>query len=158
MRNEHIEDDINFFAVINEDLINLELEATTKEEVIESLSELLFENGAISDKHSFIEDVYLRETEGVTGIGQGIAIPHGKSESVCHTSIAIGRTKKSIEWETLDENPVNFIILFAVKNTEANTKHIKLLQQVAIKLADDEFIETIQKVSSSEELLDLFSK
>ncbi|MGT2911200.1 PTS sugar transporter subunit IIA [Streptococcus cameli] len=158
MSKSHMEEEFNFFAIVNEDLINLELNATTKDGVIEELSQMLFQSGYLSDKKEFIEDVYLREKEGVTGIGQGIAIPHGKSDSVIKTAIAIGRTKTAIEWETLDEEPVNFIILFAVRNVEANTKHIKLLQQVAIKLADDDFIDAIQTVDSNSKLLELLSK
>ncbi|MHC5228090.1 PTS sugar transporter subunit IIA [Enterococcus sp. LJL99] len=142
--------------VLSEKVIDLTLVATTKEAAIKELSELLYQNGNIDDVDDFFEDVMLRETEGVTGLGKGVAIPHGKSESVLKTSIAIGRTSVPLEWESLDEQPVNVIILFAVKNTDANTTHIKMLQNIAICLADDTFISKLQDVTDEAEMLQLF--
>lgn len=142
--------------VLSEKVIDLNLVATTKETAIKELSELLYQNGNIDDVEDFFEDVMLRETEGVTGLGKGVAIPHGKSESVLKTSIAIGRTSVPLEWESLDEQPVNVIILFAVKNTDANTTHIKMLQNIAICLADDAFISKLQGVTDETEMLQLF--
>lgn len=142
--------------VLSEKVIDLNLVATTKEAAIKELSELLYENGNIDDVADFFEDVMLRETEGVTGLGKGVAIPHGKSESVLKTSIAIGRTKVPLEWESLDDQPVSVIILFAVKNTDANTTHIKMLQNIAICLADDSFIGKLQDVTDEAEMLQLF--
>ncbi|PWS21401.1 PTS mannose transporter subunit IIAB, partial [Enterococcus faecium] len=74
------------------------------------------------------------------------------------TSIAVGRTKKPVEWESLDDKPVNIIILFAVKNSDATTTHIKLLQKVAILLADDEVIGQFQTVKTKEDLIKLLAK
>lgn len=142
--------------VLSEKVIDLALQATTKEEAIEELSWLLFKNGKIDCVEDFIEDVLLREKEGVTGLGKGIAIPHGKSESVIKTSIAIGRTQVPITWESLDDQPVTIVILFAVKNTDANTTHIKMLQTIAICLADDEFLVKLQAVGNQTEMVELF--
>lgn len=144
--------------VINTDLINLNLKAKNKTEAISELSEMLLEKGIISDMDSFMEDVFAREAEGMTGLGQGTAIPHGKSDSVRKTSIAIGRVAEPIEWESLDGNPVNVIILFAVRNIDENTMHIKLLQKVAILLADEAFISNLQVVETADEMLELLSK
>lgn len=144
--------------VLSEKVMNLALAATSKEEVIDELSQLLFKNGKIDSVEDFVEDVLLREQEGVTGLGKGIAIPHGKSESVIQTSIAIGRTQVPIVWESLDDQPVNIVILFAVKNTDANTTHIKMLQNIAICLADDAFIVTLQGVDQPKEIIRLFSE
>lgn len=144
--------------VITEELVELDLQATTKEEVIQELTELLVKNGVVSDATDFAVDVFKREAEGMTGLGQGIAIPHGKSESVLKTSLAVGKTKQPIAWESLDEKPVQVIILFAVKNTEANTMHIKLLQKVAMLLADEEFIADVMAAKTKEEMLQLLSK
>lgn len=149
--------DFSIADVISEELINLELKADTKEGAIRELTELLAKNGTISDKESFIADVLKREEEGMTGLGQGIAIPHGKSKSVTQTSIAVGRTRRPIEWESLDDNPVTLIILFSVKDIEANTMHIKLLQKVAVLLADDDFMEELHRVHTKTEMMTLLS-
>ncbi|MFT8459498.1 MAG: PTS sugar transporter subunit IIA [Liquorilactobacillus ghanensis] len=150
-------DKIDISKVVSEKLITLDLKADTKETAIEELTELLVKDGAVNNKKAFINDVILRESEGVTGLGQGVAIPHGKSKAVNSTSIAVGLSKHSIKWESLDEKPVNLIILFAVKDEDANTLHLKLLQHIAILLADDEFIKNIKKVTSKKEVIKLLS-
>jgi fructose-specific phosphotransferase system IIA component len=143
--------------VIKSETIKLDMEATTKEQVIEELTELLFRANAISNKESFLADVYYRESIGTTGIGNGISIPHGKSKSVNKTAIAIGRTKTDIEWESLDEKPVRFIILFAVTEEDKNTTHIQLLAKVASNLGDDEVCAKLLIAKSPKEVLDIFS-
>ncbi|MGT2753721.1 PTS sugar transporter subunit IIA [Streptococcus ovis] len=144
---------LNMSNIIDSDLISLHLKAKTKYEAIEELSELLLQHGDVRDKAAFIEDVVFRESEGVTGIGQGVAIPHGKSEAVERTTIAIGISDHLIPWESLDGEPVNAIILFAVRAQDSNVLHLKLLQRVAILLADDTFIQKLHQVSSKEELM-----
>ncbi|EAH4442137.1 PTS sugar transporter subunit IIA [Listeria innocua] len=150
--------ELDISKVISPALVNLELQATTKLEVIEELTDLFVETGAVVDKKAFIADVLYREEEGKTGLGEGVAIPHGKSASVINTSIAVGRTKTPVEWESLDDKPVNIIILFAVKNSDATTTHIKLLQKVAILLADDEVISQFQTVPTKEAFIKLLAK
>lgn len=144
--------------VLNQNLITLDLIASNKEEAISELTDLLVAEGAVNDKKAFVEDVLIRETEGMTGLGQGVAIPHGKSKAVSTTSLAIGVSNHFIEWESLDGKPVNTIILFAVRDQDADTLHIKLLQKVAILLADDEFIEELHKAKSKKEVLTLFER
>lgn len=148
--------DIN--KIINKNRINLELDATNKEEALNELAELLLKDGVLSSKENFIKDVYLREKEGETGIGGGIAIPHGKSDSVIKTSLAIGRTKKGLEWETLDDEPVRCIILFAVRQVDRTSVHIKLLAQVAGALADDEVVKALLTKNNPEEIINLFKE
>lgn len=151
-------EEIDITKVITEELIDLNLKATTKLEVIEELTHLLYLNHCIDSEEGFIKDVLYREQEGVTGLEKGIAIPHGKSESVIKTTLAIGRTKLPVEWESLDDNPINIILLFAVKTSDATTVHIRLLQKVATLLADDEVLQGLQKVETKQEVINLLSK
>lgn len=144
--------------VLDKSLITVDLQATDKEAAISELTDLLVQNGAVVDKKAFVEDVIAREAEGMTGLGQGVAIPHGKSKAVKTTSLAIGISQHMIPWESLDGEPINTIILFAVRDQDADTLHIKLLQKVAILLADDEFIEELHKVKTTEEVLTLFER
>ncbi|WP_125571177.1 PTS sugar transporter subunit IIA [Lacticaseibacillus songhuajiangensis] len=145
-------------SVVTKDLITLDLQATDKLGVIEELTDLLVAHGDVSDRQGFIDDVIKREGEGFTGLGQGVAIPHGKSKAVANTTIAIGLSKHPIPWETLDGEPITVIILFAVRDTDANTLHIKLLQKVAILLSDDEFIGALHEIQSKDELIALLRK
>lgn len=158
MTAEQMMDDFSIADVITEDLIQLEMKAATKKEAIYELTRLLMANGDIEDEEEFAADVFLRESEGMTGIGNSIAIPHGKSDSVIKTSLVVGKAATPIEWESLDEEPVRVIILFAVKNTDANTMHIKLLQKVAMLLADEDFIENMVNAQTKAEMLELLSK
>ena len=151
-------EELDFHKVVTEDLIDLHLQGTTKEEVLNELTDLLYENGCISNKEGFIKDVMFREKEGVTGLEKGVAIPHGKSKHVRKTSIAIGRTTSTVEWESLDGKPINIIILFAVKETDKTTVHIKLLQKVAVLLADEETISKFQTLQTKKEFLKVLTQ
>lgn len=153
-----MQSEINISEVISKELIFVDLEVNSKDELIEFMSDKLYVENVVNDKSLFMTDVYLRESEGETGIGQGIAIPHGKSDAVVQTSIAIATLGNPIDWEALDDEKVDVVIMFAVKNTEANTKHIKLLQQIAILLANENFIEAIREAQSNEELLNVINK
>lgn len=150
-----MEDTINFKKIINKDLMIINSQATDKDTILKELCLLLQEKQYINDYQSFLNDIYLREKEGVTGIGDGIAIPHGKSISVDETTVAIAVLKDEIEWETLDDQDVKVVILFAVKDTDATTTHIVLLQKVATLLARETFIKQLKNIENKEELYDL---
>lgn len=149
------EKEINIAKVINLNLIDLHLNGKTKKDVIKELSNLLKEDDDITNTQDFIDDVFLREEEGETGIGQGVAIPHGKSKAVKNTMIAIGLSDHPIPWETLDDKPVTAVILFAVRDQDADTLHLKLLQKVAILLSDDDFIDKLHAVKNKKDVINL---
>ncbi|BES86547.1 PTS fructose transporter subunit IIA [Pectobacterium araliae] len=148
--------DIN--KILNANRVKLNMSATNKDEAINELTELLYADGAITNKQDFIHDVWLREAEGSTGFENHIAIPHGKSSAVKQTTLAIGRTRQDIPWETLDGSQVRCIILFAVRLEDQNTTHIRLLSQVASALADDEVIAQLLDESDPHNIIRLFSQ
>ena len=114
--------------------------------------------GYIADVDSYIEDIYLRESQGQTGIGHYVAIPHGKSDSVTQVGIAIGKVQDEIEWETLDGNGVKLIFLFAVGNDNENAKtHLRLLAEVARTLGNDDAVEALLNASTVEDLKAVFA-
>lgn len=149
------EEKVDIAKIVNPDLIKLHLVGTTKEEVIDELSSLLKQDNDIDNKQVFVKDVFKRETEGETGIGQGVAIPHGKSKAVKNTTIAIGLSDHPIPWETLDNQPVTAVILFAVRDQDASTLHLKLLQQVAVLLSNDDFINKLHEAKTIEKVIQL---
>lgn len=142
--------------VINLDASDLQMEAADKEEALARLCGLLEKSGAVTSAEAFKKDVYLREAEGHTGIGGGVAIPHGKSAAVAKTCIAIGRCKEPIPWESIDGNPVRVIILFAVNIEDKNNVFVKLMAQVARKLAHAETVEKLMHCADGEELSAIF--
>ncbi len=140
--------------VLDERIIHIGLDVKDKDDALNLMSQLLYENGYIDDAGGFVKDVYLREKEGATGIGNGIAIPHGKSQSTKQPGIAIATLRKSIEWETLDDEEIDTIFLFCVADDQdCNRNHMLLLSKVAAKLADDELVRKIRRVSSKEEMI-----
>lgn len=151
-----LDKEIDLTKVINKSLMIVQSKASSKKEILIELSNLLEKEGYVQSSEEFLKDVYLREEEGITGIGSNIAIPHGKSDAVIKTTVAIATLEDEIYWETLDGKGVKVIILFAVQDTDATTTHILLLQKVAILLADDDFLESLKAVSSVDELYQLF--
>ena len=145
--------------VLDPRLIKLNLNASSKRDAITQLSETLKDADYINDVPSFVKDIYLREKEGITGIGDGIAIPHGKSDYVTKVGVAIGVFNKPIEWETLDDEGVTVVILFAVSNdTESARNQLKLLSLFAAWLGHVDVIEKLKKATSSAELIAAFTE
>lgn len=144
--------------VLDERIIDLNTKANNKEEVLTYLATKLKEAGYIDDINEFKEDIYQRESEGMTGIGNYIAIPHGKSDSVSQVGIAIAKLEKEIAWETLDDKGVRLVFLFAVSNDhEYARNHMLLLADIARKLGNDEAVEQLLKVTTIEELKRVFA-
>lgn len=147
--------DFDIANVIDEKLIALDLDVKDKEEMLNKLTDLFEAEGKLNDREAFFKDVMWREGEGQTGIGMGVAIPHGKSKGVNTTALAIGTTKQPIEWESLDDEPVSVVILFAVTEGDSDVIHLKLLQHVAMLLAHESFVEKLHAVTSTQEMLAL---
>lgn len=144
--------------ILDKQVIDLDMTAKNKEEVIRHLSGLLKQAGYIEDLEGYIEDVYLREAEGITGIGNHVAIPHGKSEYVDHVGIAVGRTRQMVEWESYDGEPVDLFFLFAVPSDPEGAKdHLRLIAELAGKLGNDQIMEKLQTAKSYDDLLKAFT-
>ncbi|HGO5760595.1 TPA: PTS sugar transporter subunit IIA [Klebsiella pneumoniae] len=144
-------------TVLNVKNIKLNMTARTKEEVIEELTDLLIQDGAVTNKEDFIRDVWLREELGSTGFENHIAIPHGKSSGVSRTALAIGRTQHAIPWETMNGSDVRCVILFAVCLVDQNATHIRLLAQVSGSLADEDIIAKLLVESDPHKIIALFN-
>ena len=143
--------------ILDENIIDLHLKSTTKDEVLRDLSAHLLEAGYIEDVEQFVKDIYVREAEGITGMGNHIAIPHGKSHAVKKIGIAIGRCENEIEWESYDDEPINLVFLFCVSDdADFASNHMMLLAELAGTLGNDERVEKLQKVTTKQELIDLF--
>ncbi len=139
--------------ILDKKVIDLNMVAENKESAIRHLSGLLYEAGYITDIDGYVKDVFVRESEGITGIGNHVAIPHGKSDYVKEVGIAIGKTKAMIPWESYDEQPIHYIFLFAVPSDNDNAMvHLKLLSELAGKLGNEQ---TMKKLESCQDFSDL---
>lgn len=145
--------------VLDPKIIELNIDAKNKKEAITELSKKLKEANYIDDIDAFIEDIYIRESEGITGIGDGIAIPHGKSSYVSSVGVAIGILKNGIEWESLDDEPVKIVILFAVSDdNKAARNQLKLLSLFAGRLGNNEAVKKLKMAKTKEDVINSFTE
>lgn len=149
---------MNVTEVLKKENITVGLEADSKEKVIEALVDILYKSGALSDKKSFSEDVLNREKVSETGIGNAIAIPHGKSASVKETSAAAAILKTPVKWGEDEDEPVQFVVLLAVNENDKGNTHVRLLSQMARHMALPENCKKLTEAKSGEEIINIFSK
>ena len=147
---------MNLLVVLDVDLIDLEMDVASKDEAIRALAGMLDKKGNINDLDGFIDAVYERESIGETGMGNAIAIPHGLTTCVSKASVAIGKTKAPIEWESLDDQPVRLVFLLAMPNDNLQNTHLRMLAQLAAVLAYKEHIDSLMDCKTKEEFFNLF--
>ena len=119
--------------------------------------DLMVKSEKISDREAYRKQVYLREEESTTGIGEGIAIPHGKCDAVKKPGLAAMVIKNGVEFEALDDEPVTLLFLIAAPNTEDNI-HQDVLSKLSVMLMDEEFTESLRNASSVDEFMDIIDK
>lgn len=143
--------------MIDQNTIQLNMKVKTKNAALHVLAAKLLENGYIFEIEGFIKAIYEREAQGQTGIGNYVAIPHGKSAYVKKIGVAIGISEEEIPWESLDGKGVKGIILFAVGDDQEGAKnHLKLLSLFAKKLGNDEVIEQLLNAGQTEDVVKAF--
>ncbi|MGG3937841.1 PTS sugar transporter subunit IIA [Anoxybacillus kestanbolensis] len=142
--------------LMTKQLVKLQLDGTTKDEIMEEMIGLIDGAGGLVDREQYKQALYDREREGSTGIGFGIAIPHGKSDAVKHPCLAFGMKHEGVDWDSLDGEKVKLIFMIAVPEQYAGNEHLKILQLLARKLMDETFREQLLTVRKVEDVLQLF--
>ena len=137
--------------------VSLTAAPTSKSEALDMAVELMVKSEKISDKEAYRKQVYLREEESTTGIGEGIAIPHGKCDAVKKPGLAAMVIRNGVEFEALDDEPVTLLFLIAAPNTEDNI-HLDVLSKLSVMLMDEEFTESLRNASSVEEFMDIIDR
>jgi len=137
--------------MIGDDLIIEDLAATTKLDVLREFSGLLYDAGRVSDKEGLTKVLVARETLGSTGIGDGVAIPHGKLGSIKELVLAFGRSKGGVDFDSLDGQPAHlFFLLLAPENAPGD--HLKALARVSRLMKNRELRETLMEAGSVGEI------
>ncbi|MFH1378940.1 MAG: PTS sugar transporter subunit IIA [bacterium] len=137
--------------------INVDLTGKTKEEVIKELVQLLGKAKKIKDVHIIVKILMEREKLGSTGIGQGIAIPHGKTDSIKNIVAAFGISKKGVDFDALDGEPVNLIFLLIAPHDSAGA-HLKALAKISRLLKDKFFRQALRESKDSKEVIKIIKE
>lgn len=131
--------------------------ATGKQDALDKMVELMAKSGKINDVDTYRKGVYAREEEGSTGIGEGIAIPHCKSDAVSKPGLAAMVVKDGVEFDALDGEKVNLIFLIAAPNTQDNV-HLDVLSKLSVLLMDENFTTNLKNAKTVEEFLAVIDK
>ena len=124
----------------------------SKNEALDQMVELMAKSGKINDLEAYRQEVYRREEEGTTGVGEGIAIPHGKGAFVDKPGLAAMVVKDGVDYDSLDGEPVHLIFLIAAPNTKDNV-HLDVLSKLSVLLMDEDFSRALQNAKSPEEFM-----
>ncbi len=138
--------------LLKKESIELDGKAGSKSEAIDKMVELMAASGKLSDPAAYKAQVFRREEEGTTGIGEGIAIPHGKCDAVKAPGLAAMVLKDGVDYESLDGEPTDLIFLIAAPNTEDNV-HLDVLSRLSVLLMDEAFTGKLRSAKSTEEFL-----
>lgn len=137
--------------------IDLNGKVTGKNETLDAMVALMAKSGKINDVEKYRKGVYAREEEGTTGIGEGIAIPHCKSDAVSKPGLAAMVIKDGVDFDALDGEKVSLIFLIAAPNTEDNV-HLDVLSKLSVLLMDENFTSGLRNAKTVEEFLSVIDR
>lgn len=137
--------------------IQLNGQAADKKDILNKMVELMANSGKINDVEKYRKGVFAREEESTTGIGEGIAIPHCKSDAVSSPGLAAMVVPDGVEFESLDGQPANLIFLIAAPDTEDNV-HLDVLSKLSVLLMDEKFTDSLRKSKTVEEFLQVIDR
>lgn len=137
--------------------VSLSAAPKSKSEALDMAVDLMVKSEKISDREAYRKQVYAREQESTTGIGEGIAIPHGKCDAVQKPGLAAMVVKNGVEFEALDDEPVTLLFLIAAPNTEDNI-HLDVLSKLSVMLMDEEFTASLRNAQSVDEFMEIIDK
>ena len=138
--------------LLSKDAIKLNGIANSKQDAINKLVDLMAKNGNLTDKEKYTQVVLKREEEGSTGIGEGIAIPHGKTDAVSRPGLSAMVINNGVEFDSLDGKPAKLLFLIAAPNTKDNV-HLDVLSRLSTLLMDTEFRKSLMEAKTPEEFL-----
>ena len=137
--------------------ISLTGSPANKQETLDQMVALMEKSGKITDIESYRKQVYAREEESTTGIGEGIAIPHGKGDAVAKPGLAAMVVKNGVDFDSLDGEPVTLLFLIAAPNTKDNI-HLDVLSKLSVLLMNEDFANSLRNAASVENFLAIIDK
>ena len=143
--------------LLSKDGIELNVTAKDKNDIINKMTNLMLKTGRITDLNAYKELVLKREEEGSTGVGEGIAIPHGKGDCVTEPGLVAMVVPNGVEYDALDGKPVNLLFMIAAPNTSDNV-HLDVLSRLSTMLMDTEFKNKLISAKSKAEFLNIINE
>lgn len=143
--------------LLNEDSIILDCELKNKEEIIRYLASVALSTNRIIETEPYIQAVLHRESEFSTGVGYGVAIPHGKSIVVKEAFVLFCKVNQ-VDWKSLDDTLVNMIFMIGVPEQDTTNEHLKILALLSRKLMKEEFRLALFNSNTKEEVLSIFKQ
>ena len=137
-----------------EDLISFELLAQAKEEVIKELVDLASKSKLVKDAGQLLQDILEREKLVTTGVGYGVAFPHAKSKAIRGIIIAFGRSKRGIDFSSMDKKPVHLFFLIAAPE-DAIGAHLNVMARLSYLMKSEKNRDRLMKIKSPKELLEV---
>lgn len=143
--------------LLSEKSIELNVKAKDKNDIINKMTELMLNTGRIKDLNEYKELVLKREEEGSTGVGEGIAIPHGKGKCVTEPGLVAMVVPEGVEYNALDGKPVNLLFMIAAPDTNSNI-HLDVLSRLSTMLMDENFKNKLISAKSKKEFLEIINE
>ncbi|WP_073202866.1 fructose-specific PTS transporter subunit EIIC [Gracilibacillus kekensis] len=144
--------------ITNINLIDISLNATSRDSVIDELITKLDSENALTSSDDFREAILAREEESSTGIGMNVAIPHGKSDAVKAPRVVFGIKKDGVDWHSADDSLAKLIFMIAVPKHAEGDAHLKILQMLSRKLMDDEYRDELLRAQTDQEAYELLEE
>ncbi len=141
--------------VLEEKLVQTNLPGATKEEIINAMIDLVAKSNRVIDKEKVRQAIFEREKIMSTGVGNGFAIPHGKTEAVSDIVAAFATTARPIDYQSLDEKPVRLVFLLIGKDNMVGP-HIKLLSRISRLMGKEDFRNRLLELKTPHEVLESF--
>lgn len=129
----------------------------SREAVLQFLSKAAVKANLADDEEAVLKAYHEREAMGETGMQDGFAIPHAKTDAIREAGVVVVKLTAPVEWPSFDGQPVDICIALNVPNLEAGSTHIKLLSATAVLLMDDDFRDTIRKLDDPQAIADLIN-
>jgi fructose-specific phosphotransferase system IIA component len=143
--------------ILNEHLVVTGLEGESKDEIIDAMIDIVASSPKVLDKEKVREAIFEREKIMSTGVGNGFAIPHGKTDAVSDIIAAFAVTAKPIEYQSLDEKPVRLVFLLVGKDNMVGP-HIKLLSRISRLMNKEDFRQRLLATKTPKEILEMFKQ
>jgi fructose-specific phosphotransferase system IIA component len=148
---------MNLLDILSSECVKAPLEGADKRAVINELVDVLAAAGRVQDADALKEAVWTREQTRTTGIGHGLAIPHGKSAGMASLAMAIGKPAEPMDFEAVDGKPVHLVVLLA-SPPDRTSDHIQALARISRLMTMDDFRESIYRAQSAAEIWELLEQ